>query len=139
MSAVTSCNRTRLLEVDPNARLGAGGVHEIKAAAFFESIDWNANLWQTESVYAPNLADPLDTSNFQMNAQARVHAHQQRQQLEEDHASGDEAESGDSNPGEKEEASFRYICVTSVTCVNATCHMRGIRHMRYLRYTRYTH
>ena len=42
--------------------------------AFFSSIDWSTPLWQQPSVYTPTIAAPTDTSNFQMNALARVQA-----------------------------------------------------------------
>ena len=64
---------TRLLVVEPSERLGAKGVHEIKSSAFFNGIDWAVPLWQLPSICMPTLRDPLDTSNFNMNAQARFY------------------------------------------------------------------
>eukprot|EP00966_Prymnesium_polylepis_P227901 5273731-Prymnesium_polylepis.2 len=53
--------------------------------------DGSTNLWEMPSVCTPTLRDPLDTSNFQMNAQARFHADRMRLLLEDDQLS-DEAE-----------------------------------------------
>ena len=59
---------------------------EIRQHAFFAEIDWASPLWQQPSPYTPTLAAPTDTSNFQMNALARVQAERARDQLEADHS-----------------------------------------------------
>eukprot|EP00908_Phaeocystis_cordata_P001094 Transcript_11173.p2 GENE.Transcript_11173~~Transcript_11173.p2 ORF type:complete len:561 (-),score=268.93 Transcript_11173:278-1960(-) len=75
-----------LLVQDPQERLGSNGVHEVRQHAFFSSIDWSTPLWQQPSVYTPTIAAPTDTSNFQMNALARVQANRMRSALEADHS-----------------------------------------------------
>ena len=81
-----------LLVQDPQRRLGSKvaseehGVGEIRQHAFFDEIDWSSPLWQQPSPYKPTLAAPTDTSNFQMNALARVQAERARDQLEADHS-----------------------------------------------------
>ena len=47
---------------------------QVRQHPFFGEVDWSTPLWQQPSVYTPTLAAPTDTSNFQMNALARVQA-----------------------------------------------------------------
>ena len=47
---------------------------QVRSHDFFSAIDWSTPLWQQPSLYTPTLAAPTDTSNFQMNALARVQA-----------------------------------------------------------------
>jgi len=48
---------------DPEERLGANGVEEIKNHRFFDGIDWE-NLRQTPAPYMPEVKSEIDTSNF---------------------------------------------------------------------------
>ena len=48
--------------------------NQVRSHDFFRAVDWSTPLWQQPSVYTPTLAAPTDTSNFQMNALARVQA-----------------------------------------------------------------
>ena len=79
----------RLLVQDQDSRLGSNGVHEIRQHAFFADTDWSTPLWQQTSPYKPVIAAPADTSNFQMNALARVQAERARSALEADHSDKD--------------------------------------------------
>ncbi|KAI9682703.1 MAG: hypothetical protein M1829_006690 [Trizodia sp. TS-e1964] len=55
----------RLLDRNPNHRLGANGASEIKAHVFFHSIDWRKLLQRKyEPTFKPNVTDALDTANF---------------------------------------------------------------------------
>ena len=63
-----------LLVQQPHERLGSNGADEVRSHDFFSAVDWSTPLWQQPSVYTPTLAAPTDTSNFQMNALARVQA-----------------------------------------------------------------
>ncbi|KAG9243588.1 serine/threonine protein kinase-like protein [Calycina marina] len=55
----------KLLKREPDQRLGANGAAEIKAHPFFHSIDWRKLLQRKyEPTFKPNVADALDTSNF---------------------------------------------------------------------------
>ena len=97
-----------LLVQQPHERLGSNGADEVRSHDFFSAVDWSTPLWQQPSVYTPTLAAPTDTSNFQMNALARVQADRMRATLEADHSdaeSGAESETGvasfkRSNPGQ---------------------------------------
>ncbi|PGH27047.1 AGC/AKT protein kinase [Polytolypa hystricis UAMH7299] len=56
---------TRLLDRDPQRRLGANGAAEIKAHHFFSNIDWRKLLQRKyEPGFRPNVVDALDTDNF---------------------------------------------------------------------------
>ncbi|KAJ4300130.1 Serine/threonine-protein kinase [Collariella sp. IMI 366227] len=56
---------TKLLNRDPQQRLGANGSAEIKAHPFFHAIDWRKLLQRKyEPAFKPNVADALDTTNF---------------------------------------------------------------------------
>lgn len=56
---------TRLLDRDPEQRMGARGAAEIKAHPFFHSIDWRKLLQRKyEPTFKPNVVDALDTANF---------------------------------------------------------------------------
>ncbi|RAO72865.1 uncharacterized protein BHQ10_008877 [Talaromyces amestolkiae] len=56
---------TRLLDRDPQSRLGANGADEIKAHYFFSNIDWCRLLQKEyEPAFKPSMIDVLDTSNF---------------------------------------------------------------------------
>ncbi|KAL2120986.1 hypothetical protein VTJ04DRAFT_5013 [Mycothermus thermophilus] len=56
---------TRLLDRDPERRLGANGSAEIKAHPFFHAIDWRKLLQRKyEPAFKPNVTDALDTANF---------------------------------------------------------------------------
>jgi len=56
---------SKLLEKDPNRRLGAGGATEIKQHPFFQDIDW-VKLMQKRipPPFKPKVASGVDTSNF---------------------------------------------------------------------------
>ncbi|KAI9893246.1 MAG: hypothetical protein M1814_000374 [Vezdaea aestivalis] len=55
----------RLLDRDPNRRLGANGAAEIKAHTFFTAVDWRKLLQRKyEPAFKPNVVDALDTANF---------------------------------------------------------------------------
>ncbi|KAL1968610.1 hypothetical protein VTN77DRAFT_1820 [Rasamsonia byssochlamydoides] len=56
---------TRLLDRDPQRRLGANGAAEIKAHHFFSNIDWRKLLQRKyEPTFKPNVVDARDTANF---------------------------------------------------------------------------
>ncbi|KAK4169949.1 Phosphoglucose isomerase-domain-containing protein [Cladorrhinum sp. PSN259] len=56
---------TRLLNRDPQQRLGANGSAEIKAHPFFHAIDWRKLLQRKyEPAFKPNVVDAMDTDNF---------------------------------------------------------------------------
>ncbi|KAB5578028.1 kinase-like domain-containing protein [Coniochaeta sp. 2T2.1] len=56
---------TKLLNRDPQQRLGANGSAEIKAHPFFHAIDWRKLLQRKyEPAFKPSVADALDTANF---------------------------------------------------------------------------
>ncbi|TPX22712.1 hypothetical protein DIZ76_014591 [Coccidioides immitis] len=56
---------TRLLDRDPQRRLGANGAAEIKAHHFFANIDWRKLLQRKyEPSFRPNVVDARDTGNF---------------------------------------------------------------------------
>ncbi|KAJ2896926.1 Serine/threonine-protein kinase gad8 [Zalerion maritima] len=56
---------TRLLNRNPEERLGANGSAEIKAHPFFHAIDWRKLLQRKyEPTFKPNVTDALDTKNF---------------------------------------------------------------------------
>ncbi|TWU71102.1 hypothetical protein ED733_000778 [Metarhizium rileyi] len=56
---------TKLLNRDPEERLGANGSAEIKAHPFFHAIDWRKLLQRKyEPTFKPSVADALDTINF---------------------------------------------------------------------------
>ncbi|XP_063285908.1 serine/threonine-protein kinase LATS2 [Pelobates fuscus] len=48
----------------PDDRLGRNGVDEIKAHAFFSSIDFSADFRRQPAPYVPKISHPTDTSNF---------------------------------------------------------------------------
>ncbi|XP_069017817.1 serine/threonine-protein kinase LATS1 [Embiotoca jacksoni] len=48
----------------PEDRLGKNGADEIKAHAFFRSIDFSSDLRQQAAPYVPTIAHSTDTSNF---------------------------------------------------------------------------
>ncbi|KAK5939853.1 Serine/threonine-protein kinase [Knufia obscura] len=55
----------RLLDRNPERRLGANGAAEIKAHHFFANIDWRKLLQRKyEPSFKPNVADARDTANF---------------------------------------------------------------------------
>lgn len=56
---------TKLLDRDPQRRLGANGAAEIKAHHFFANIDWRKLLQRKyEPTFKPRVTDPTDTDNF---------------------------------------------------------------------------
>lgn len=56
---------TKLLNRNPEERLGANGSAEIKAHPFFHAIDWRKLLQRKyEPTFKPSVADALDTANF---------------------------------------------------------------------------
>ncbi|KAK8010942.1 hypothetical protein PG990_009907 [Apiospora arundinis] len=56
---------TKLLNRDPEHRLGAGGSAEIKAHPFFHAIDWRKLLQRKyEPTFKPRVTDALDVTNF---------------------------------------------------------------------------
>ncbi|KAK0386002.1 hypothetical protein NLU13_5839 [Sarocladium strictum] len=56
---------TKLLNRNPDERLGANGSAEIKAHPFFHAIDWRKLLQRKyEPTFKPSVADALDTANF---------------------------------------------------------------------------
>ncbi|KAI3661627.1 hypothetical protein MP638_002879 [Amoeboaphelidium occidentale] len=56
---------SRLLERDPNRRLGANGADEIRKHPFFENIDWDKlNKKLLIPPFRPNVSSATDTSNF---------------------------------------------------------------------------
>ncbi|KAH7264580.1 Serine/threonine-protein kinase [Fusarium solani] len=56
---------TKLLNRNPEERLGANGSAEIKAHPFFHAIDWRKLLQRKyEPAFKPNVTDALDTANF---------------------------------------------------------------------------
>jgi len=56
---------TKLLNRDPEQRLGANGSAEIKAHPFFHAIDWRKLLQRKyEPTFKPSVVDALDTANF---------------------------------------------------------------------------
>ncbi|KAJ5408079.1 Serine/threonine-protein kinase gad8 [Penicillium cosmopolitanum] len=56
---------TRLLDRDPQRRLGANGAVEIKSHHFFANIDWRKLLQRKyEPSFRPNVLDARDTDNF---------------------------------------------------------------------------
>jgi serum/glucocorticoid-regulated kinase 2 len=59
---------TKLLERDPNKRLGANGSAEIKAHPFFHAIDWRKLLQRKyEPTFKPYVTDALDTAHFDID------------------------------------------------------------------------
>lgn len=54
----------RLLAVDPERRLGAGGIQEIKAHEWFAGIDWDC-VDSLPPVFVPQLADKTSTEYFE--------------------------------------------------------------------------
>ncbi|KAL2012636.1 hypothetical protein VTN00DRAFT_161 [Thermoascus crustaceus] len=56
---------TKLLDRDPQRRLGANGAADIKAHHFFSNIDWRKLLQRKyEPSFRPNVVDARDTANF---------------------------------------------------------------------------
>ncbi|KAI9851087.1 MAG: hypothetical protein M1838_004519 [Thelocarpon superellum] len=56
---------TRLLDRNPQRRMGFNGASEIKAHNFFHAIDWRKLLQRKyEPTFKPDVADALDTANF---------------------------------------------------------------------------
>ncbi|KFY50494.1 hypothetical protein V495_00210 [Pseudogymnoascus sp. VKM F-4514 (FW-929)] len=56
---------TKLLNRNPDDRLGANGASEIKAHVFFHSIDWHKLLQRKyEPTFRPNVVDALDIENI---------------------------------------------------------------------------
>ncbi|RMJ23466.1 AGC AKT protein kinase [Aspergillus sp. HF37] len=56
---------SRLLDRDPQRRLGANGAAEIKSHHFFTNIDWRKLLQRKyEPSFRPNVLDARDTANF---------------------------------------------------------------------------
>ncbi|KAL7793213.1 serine/threonine protein kinase, AGC family [Trichoderma ceciliae] len=56
---------TKLLDRDPNKRLGVNGSTEIKSHPFFHGIDWKKLLQRKyEPTFKPNVTNALDTTNF---------------------------------------------------------------------------
>jgi serine/threonine-protein kinase RIM15 len=53
----------RLLEPDPNKRLGAQGAAEIKSHPFFEGLDWG-RLRYLPAAFVPAATDAMDLSYF---------------------------------------------------------------------------
>lgn len=65
-SANVSCDATDLIRrlcCDDSERLGRSGADEVKGHAFFHGIDFEMLHTQT-APYIPQIAHPLDTSNF---------------------------------------------------------------------------
>ncbi|OKL57301.1 Serine/threonine-protein kinase gad8 [Talaromyces atroroseus] len=64
---------TRLLDRDPQRRLGANGAAEIKAHHFFSNIDWRKLLQRKyEPTFKPNVIDARDTNNFDIEFTGEV-------------------------------------------------------------------
>ncbi|KAK5992560.1 Serine/threonine-protein kinase gad8 [Cladobotryum mycophilum] len=56
---------SKLLDRDPNKRLGVNGSTEIKSHPFFHGIDWKKLLQRKyEPTFKPNVTNALDTGNF---------------------------------------------------------------------------
>ena len=56
---------SKLLDPDPNTRLGAKGVQEIQKHPFFKDIDWdNLYLEPRHSTFVPRVRDRYDTGYF---------------------------------------------------------------------------
>ncbi|KAH8691296.1 putative serine/threonine protein kinase [Talaromyces proteolyticus] len=56
---------TRLLDRDPQRRLGSNGAAEIKAHHFFSNIDWRKLLQRKyEPTFKPNVSGAIDVSQF---------------------------------------------------------------------------
>jgi serine/threonine-protein kinase RIM15 len=53
----------RLMTLNPNERLGAGGAEEVKNHPFFEGIDWD-KVTTTEAAFIPQVTDPESTDYF---------------------------------------------------------------------------
>ena len=105
-----------LLVSDPSKRLGAsgsGGVTEILTHPFFAvlPVDWGGASLDMASPYTPPLLGEGDTSNFAINALARVNADRMRTQLEADASDGSEFGGGGGSGGESEEGSFSFKTV----------------------------
>jgi len=73
---------SKLLVVDVEKRLGTRGVSELKEHPFFAAVDFSRELWCAESPFKPALRHPEDTSNFQMDSEARISANRLRDDLE---------------------------------------------------------
>ncbi|QPH09590.1 hypothetical protein C2857_000473 [Epichloe festucae Fl1] len=59
---------TKLLNRDPEERLGANGSAEIKAHPFFHAIDWRKLLQRKyEPTFKPSVVDAMDTNNFDID------------------------------------------------------------------------
>ena len=63
MSAAAKDFILRLLEKNPERRLGAQGVAQIKAHPFFAGIDWE-NQRQKKACFVPRLKNKTDTKYF---------------------------------------------------------------------------
>lgn len=53
----------KLLQRDPEQRLGRRGAAEIKAHPFFSGIDWTS-LYRNKAVFVPALQSEVDTTYF---------------------------------------------------------------------------
>eukprot|EP01117_Protostelium_nocturnum_P007673 TRINITY_DN2755_c0_g1_i1.p1 TRINITY_DN2755_c0_g1~~TRINITY_DN2755_c0_g1_i1.p1 ORF type:complete len:174 (+),score=33.19 TRINITY_DN2755_c0_g1_i1:69-590(+) len=75
----------RLLEFNPEERLGANGADEVKMHPFFANVQWET-LYESEAIWVPELMDNQDTSCFDEN-RARFEMVQENQSPmdEEDH------------------------------------------------------
>lgn len=49
---------------NPERRLGANGIEELKNHPFFASVDWDYGVSRMQAPYRPQIASPTDTSNF---------------------------------------------------------------------------
>ena len=110
MSEAAASLIASLLVLKPAERLGGGeaGVSAVLHHAFFEPMELDSGipLWERPSPFTPTLKHEADTSNFDVNDLARVHADRMRSQLEADvDEFGSEEEGGgggeESGGGEK--------------------------------------
>lgn len=53
----------RLLQTDPELRLGHNGLPDVKAHPWFGGLDWD-NLAQAKSAFIPHLESDTDTTYF---------------------------------------------------------------------------
>ena len=55
----------RLLVLDPQQRLGANGVQEVKQHEFFANVDWNTvYTLPMVDIFVPHLSSGMDTTYF---------------------------------------------------------------------------
>lgn len=49
---------------NPDRRLGANGIDEIKQHPFFANVDWGYGVRRMQAPYRPQISSPTDISNF---------------------------------------------------------------------------